>query len=704
VLPDWHRRESLPPHSEPIARAARLNRRDDRRTARAGTDAVHREGENLATHRDRQRIRNGALCRALTLLLIALLAFPAARPAGATNAAPAALGEDNAPGATGATTFRGQSLIVARRADGGVWVRKTDGLWYSGWSPLGGATDAAPAAASTETFVAVFVRGTDGTLWVRRSGDGNEYEGWRALGDRLASPPAAAASGGQVHVFLRDERGMIWQRNSTDGRTFSAARPLGGPLAAAPVAVTSATGVTLYGQGTDGRRYTLDTRDGAQATAWGDWTGSGASARSASAAPTGSAPLTLDIGVNFIDPSNWQTYQLPAYTRLRPTLAKFSMFYDGYPATPVFGTAQLDDAITAGARTIILRTAETRTDPDEVERQLNAPLPGDGRSLLDYIRDRGNDGSGVAFWIEVGNEPDLAGVNPLIARYSLLATVRDLGPQYRASHPNLHWMASLPTANGLRDSANPDYRGLAYLDLFLSDRGDGLGSVAARYDALGAHLYGADTLEQPYPALREASDTRDCAGANGDALCPDLVLDRALSQTGLPIFITEAGINSAMRWDLKARYYLDAMYRMPARVRGFALFTLSLDPEWYAGASARCLRPSGASCTRYALDVDERGLIDPSFAGANTIGLCAQLGPGDAACVPPCASTAAAENAALPRSAVQRASCTVDAQGPPTPAPHPPEGRDRTALLPAARARRWRRGARYGDERMGIQR
>jgi len=487
---------------------------------------------------------------------------------------------------------------------------------------------------------------------------------------------------------------MIWQRSSADGRNFSAARPLGGPLADAPIALATEEGVTLHGQGTDGRRYSLNTRDGTQAAAWGGWNGNGGLARTVNTTATGSAPLTLDIGINFIDPSNWQTYQLPAYTRLRPTLAKFSMFYDGYPTTPVFGTAQLDDAIAAGARTIILRTAETRTAPDEVERQLMSPLPGDGRSLLDYIRDRGSDGSGIAFWIEVGNEPDLAGVNPLVARYSLLATIRDLGPRYRASHPNLHWMASLPTASGLRGSVIPNYRGLAYLDLFLSDQEDGLGSIAARYDALGVHLYGADTLEQSYPTLREASDTRDCAGANGDALCPDLVLDRALSQTDLPIFITEAGINSAMRWDLKARYYLDAMYRMPARVRGFALFTLSLDPEWYAGASARCLRPNGVSCTRYALDVDERGLVDPSFAGASTIGLCAQLGPGDASCVPPCASAASAESAALPRSAVQRASCTVDARGPTTPVPNPPQGRDRAALLTAIRDGRWRHGAR----------
>lgn len=608
--------------------------------------------------------------------------------------------EGDAPGGTGATTFNGQSLIFARRADSGIWVRKTDGLWYSGWSPIGGATAAAPAAASTATFVAVFVRGTDGRLWVNRTRDGRQYDGWHALGDVLSAPPAAIGSGGQVHVFTRDADGMIWQRSSPDGRNFSAPRRLGGPLTAAPVALATADGAILYGQGTDGRRYTLTARDGAHATVWGDWEGSGGIARTTITTAAGlAAPLSLDIGVNFIDPSNWQSYQLPAYSRLRPSLAKFSMFYDGYPTTPAFGTAQLDDVIAAGARTIILRTAETRTAPDEVERQLTAPLPGDGRSLLDYIRDRGGAGSGITFWIEVGNEPDLAGVSPLVARYGLLATIRDLAPKYRAAYPQLHWMASLPTQNGLRDSALPEYRGLAYLDLFLSDQGDGLGSIAGRYEALGVHLYGADTLEQPYPALREVSDTGDCAGTNGDALCPDLVLDRALSRTTLPIFITEAGINSAMRWDLKARYYLDAMYRMPARVRGFTLFTLSLDPEWYAGTSARCLRPAGGSCSRYALDVDEQGVIDPSFAGASVIGQCAQAGQSSSACWPPCVSAARAATTALPRSAVQRASCAVDAREPLPPPPTPAE-RVRAALPPPqgtagrSRGRPFRRHAR----------
>ncbi len=607
------------------------------------------------------------------LLLLLVFAVLLPRDPHVVQAAPLAT-EAIAPGATSSTALGGVAYIFARRDDGGVWVRKTDGLWYSGWSPLGGSTDAAPAAGGAGEFINIFVRGTDGALWMNRTTDGRTYDGWRTLGDRLSAAPAAVGSGGRTHLFTRDERGMIWTRTSDDGRTFSAPALLGGPLVATPVAVIEDGQIVLHGQGADGQLYSLATRDGAQATEWGVWRSRGGLVQPLSVADAGLGPaLSLDVGINFISTNNWQNYQLPAYQRLRPGLAKFSMFYDGYPSLPAFSTREIDDVIAAGARTIIFRTAETRIAPDEVERQLNAPLPGDGRSLLDYIRDRDADGTGISFWIEVGNEPDLAGVSPLVARYGLLATIRDLGPKYRQSHPNLRWMASLPTRNGLRDSTLPEYRGLAYLDLLLSDQGDGLGSVAARYDALGVHLYGADTLEQSYPALHAASDLFDCAASNGDALCPDAVLDRALSRTDRPIFITEAGIDSAMSWELKAKYYVEAIHRMPARVRGFALFTLSLDPEWYAGGGERCTKPAGSNCSRYALDVDEWGRVDAGFAGASTIGQCyqrspfadpANTAPAGIACWPPCRTDANTAADRRPRNAVQRAVCQVDASAP----------------------------------------
>src|SRR4051795_3101788 len=172
------------------------------------------DNRQLRAHRARH-----ALTALLTLAILLTLVPIPARAAGLPTPAT----EESAPGPSGAATFAGVTYLYARRGDGAVWVRKTDGLWYSGWSPLGGATDTAPAAASTDSFVNVFVRGQDGKLWANRTRDGLNYDGWQALGESLSSPPAAAGLGGRVHVFTRDAQGMVWERITTDGRTFSPA-------------------------------------------------------------------------------------------------------------------------------------------------------------------------------------------------------------------------------------------------------------------------------------------------------------------------------------------------------------------------------------------------------------------------------------------------------------------------------------------------
>ncbi len=619
---------------------------------------------------------------ALIFCLLCAVPPPLATPAVSAN-------EEAAPGPTGASSFAGVQHVFARRGDGAVWVRQTDGLWYSGWSPLGGYTDTAPAAASTDRLLVVFLRDAAGQLWSRRSLDGHTYAPWAPLGATSVAAPAAVGVGGTLYLFTLDGAGMLAVRTSADGLSFGPPLALGGPLAAAPVALVEGDRPVVLGIGRDGQSYRLE-----GGATWGNWRrlgGPDVPQYPLPAAPDLAVPTPiLDLGVNFISEQNWTSYQLPAYTRLRPGLAKFTMFYDAYPYTPVFSAAAIDDVIAHGARTVIFRTAETRVAPDVIERALHVPLPGTDRSLLDYIRQHAERDSGVAFWIEVGNEPDLAGVNPLLARYALLGTIREVAPRYRASHPNLRWLASLPTRTGLRDSPLVDYRGLAYLDVLLADFGDGLGDVASQYDALGVHIYGADTLQQSFPALHAPSDQFDCGNSNGDAFCPLAVLDRALARTDRPIFVTEAGIDSALPWSVKAKFYVEALERLPARVRGVAFFTLSLDPEWYAGSGTRCAKLDLSPCSRYAIDVNEAGVVDPNFAGATGIGQCYRrtLGQsGDtASCGQPCTATAAGPP--LPRSAVQRAACQVSADQPaPSNNPLAPPGNTRSPLPLAI----WRR-------------
>jgi len=140
-----------------------------------------------------------------------------------------------------------------------------------------------------------------------------------------------------------------------------------------------------------------------------------------------------------------------------------------------------------------------------------------------------------------------------------------------------------------------------------------------------------------------------------------------LAHTDRPVFVTEAGIDSSLAWDVKAKFIVEALRRLPARVRGVALFTLSLDPEWYAGTGERCTKLELIPCSRYALDVDEFGVLDPSFAGATGIGQCYRLTPEQAAalptCGPPCIFTGTTPPPPRPRSVVQRASCQVGADG-----------------------------------------
>ena len=611
--------------------------------------------------------RTRSVLRRLICLLFALGVLFALAPPSPVAALPA---EEAAPGPTGAATFGGVQYLFARRGDGAVWVRQTDGLWYSGWSPLGGATDAPPAAASTDRFLVVFIRDVGGQVWARRSSDGHTYDPWQPLGTTTVSAPAAIGAGGLLYLFTLDHDGMLAVRTSTDGRNFGDPVSLGGPLAAAPVAVESEGRPVVLGTGQDGLRYHL-----AGARSWGAWRplgGPGLPQLPASnAADPLTPPLTLDLGVNFISSHNWTSYQLPAYTRLRPGLAKFSMFYDAFPTTPVFGTTEIDDAIALGASTVIFRTAETRIAPDEVERQLRAPLPGDGRSLLDYIGDHQARGTGVEFWIEVGNEPDLAGLSPLVARYALLATIRDVAPHYRATHPNLRWIASLPTREGLPRSALPDLsRPRLSRSAPLRPGGWPRRGRCTLRRARRPHLRCRHAPAVLPDAPRAARHLR-LRERNGDAFCPARRPRpgagahrspglRHRSRDQFKPVMGREGANSS------SRRCADSLPACAA----FALFTLSLDPEWYAGTGERCTKLELIPCSRYALDVDEFGVLDPSFAGATGIGQCYRLTPEQAAtlptCGPPCLITGTSPPPPRPRSANQRAPCQVGADGPPT--------------------------------------
>lgn len=221
--------------------------------------------------------------------------------------------------------------------------------------------------------------------------------------------------------------------------------------------------------------------------------------------------------------------------------------------------------------TIIIRTAETRITPDDLRFLLAAPLRGGGISLADWIAHQPR-----RVVLEVGNEPDLAGVDCWEHRYWLLQAV----PTLRASAPRAELCASLATHRG-----NDTAPGARYNEVLLSD-----GALARAYDSLGVHGYGYHSF------------SRD----EGEAWA---VHDQAAA-TGKPLWWTEAGIAHAAPWPERCAEYARFAGALGDQVRGVTFFALDTSPQWYED------QPPHVS---YALDVGTDGAVDLSFAGSRAL-------------------------------------------------------------------------------------
>jgi hypothetical protein len=140
-----------------------------------------------------------------------------------------------------------------------------------------------------------------------------------------------------------------------------------------------------------------------------------------------------------------------------------------------------------GVTTVILRTDDSRIDWGNVKNEIER-IQGSGDSYDALIRRN----PGVTFWLEVGNEPDLAGyagVGDVWGyRWTALDTYKTLGlnsygkiaQAWRQKYPNLKWAISVPT----------DYNQMQIvLQWQPSD-----GGVRDYYDAVATHLYGSYNL------------------------------------------------------------------------------------------------------------------------------------------------------------------------------------------------------------------
>jgi hypothetical protein len=191
-------------------------------------------------------------------------------------------------------------------------------------------------------------------------------------------------------------------------------------------------------------------------------------------------------------------------------------------------------------RVIILRTEDCKPYPQQVAYEIF------DRGFVHLFGEYPH----VQFWIEVGNEPDICGLDPYAYRSGALDTIRQVKPRVDAylrsvgaETTRVRWMLSLPVS-------------FPHVQAVLA----GGGLREAGYAAVAYHIYGHYNLY--------------------DAGMWD-TYQWLLRETDWDIWITELGINDPGVGEVtKAREYVSFWRSLPDRVLGVAVWTISDDPAW----------------------------------------------------------------------------------------------------------------------------
>jgi len=195
--------------------------------------------------------------------------------------------QPKAIGGPSAVTVAGQTVIFVRGSDGGLWLRKGDGTW----SRLGGYLTSDPDAATMASGrIDVFARGGDNALWHLRSDNaGVSWQPWESLGGIMASGPTAVSWGpNRIDAFVRGGDNALWHRAYTG--TWSPWDSLGGGLTADPTVSSWAPNrLDVFIRGDDAALWHIAWTG----SSWTGWQGLGGG--------LGSGPGAVSASVNTID-------------------------------------------------------------------------------------------------------------------------------------------------------------------------------------------------------------------------------------------------------------------------------------------------------------------------------------------------------------------------------------------------------------------
>jgi hypothetical protein len=230
----------------------------------------------------------------------------------------------------------------------------------------------------------------------------------------------------------------------------------------------------------------------------------------------------------------------------------------GFSTDPI----DVENAIHLGVENIILRTDDGLAGYDYAKVRNDFERPG-GISNYSYasLLDRYPH---VNWWIEIGNEPNLHGINGWSARWWALALYKELAlnhlghidQPWRSKYRNLHWTVSLPTKFSEAENM------LVWQNNHGRDNlGDG--SIIDYYDAISCHLYGDKNVlsfNYDWPAIYE------------------MLLENKYVRR---IHITEMGINDEfISMHTKCDMYNEFIKTAHKKVDLCTVWFLGIDPEF----------------------------------------------------------------------------------------------------------------------------
>jgi hypothetical protein len=208
---------------------------------------------------------------------------------------PSSMGGTTSSAPAVAAPAAGRFDLYARGADNAVWVRRYDGIGWSGWAGLGGLTYSAPAASRRlgTSIVDVFIRGAGNTIQHRYRNGNTWSAGWTSIGappgGATSAPASVSAAPGRIDVFVRGADAAIWRNTWTTA--WSGWTSVGGVTSSAPAATSRGTNrIDLFVRWVDGR--VIQRYNGG--SGWSGWVSLGANTTSAPAA-VASSSTRIDV-------------------------------------------------------------------------------------------------------------------------------------------------------------------------------------------------------------------------------------------------------------------------------------------------------------------------------------------------------------------------------------------------------------------------